>query len=90
MVVVALKFYALVDAINGKDVPWGLMSQEGAIVKRYVPGRDDWVESPSHWDWLTGNEPGARAITAEAAEMLKASGKLRELSQETVDWIQKH
>lgn len=81
------KFYALVDTQAGKEVPWGLISQAGAIVKRWIPNKGIWVEAPRHWDYLIGSEPGAREVNKQAAERLKSAKTLKELPDENIESI---
>lgn len=78
------EYYALSDLPGGRPEPFGLLRAEGPIVSRWLPGKETWVEAPMEWDYLIGNEPGARRISAEQAEKLKASGVLAELSDASI------
>jgi len=77
---VSVKYYALVDMKAGEEVPWGLISQVGAIVRRWIPSTGTWVDAPRHWDYLIGREPGAREITEAAAEGLKTDKRLAQMT----------
>lgn len=81
------KFYALVDIEAGIEIPWGLMSQSGAIVLRWIPNKHTWVEAPRHWDYLIGREPGAREISEQQAEKLKTATTLKFMPDDAIQWI---
>ena len=78
------KYYALWDPPGGRPEPFGLICAQGPVVSRWLPGKEAWVEAPTEWDYLMGNEPGARRISAEQAQELKASGVLPELSDAAI------
>lgn len=62
--------------------PFGIIRQAGHSVERYIPDDKEWVEAPSDWDYLLGNEPGARDITEAEADELIARNKLARISRE--------
>jgi hypothetical protein len=78
------EYYALWDPPGWRPAPFGLIRAEGPVVSRWLPGKEAWVEAPQEWDYLMGNEPGARQISADQAEELKASGVLAELTDEAI------
>jgi hypothetical protein len=78
------EYYALWDLPGGRPEPFGLIRAEGPIVSRWLPGKEEWVEAPTEWDYLIGNEPGARMISEQQAQDLKTSGVLPELSDAAI------
>lgn len=76
------RFYAL--HLIGEPQPYAVAARTGnGVPERYVPGQG-WVDMPVLSDYFTGEDPGAKEITAEEAHTY-IEGGLGQLGEGAVE-----